>query len=258
MIETRQNRGGLYLKLSNLDVLTKLTKLVDGANPPYKLRPEDGRFVPRSAAMGHDVPWVYVLSDHRARCDIYHTVFFSLLEHVHSYCRNCYKVVVRPRNLVELFDLYELQKAMAVPAKCGIEVRDTVHGLYGGYFYTRGIEEGRARYEQVRAAVNERLAPKTTVLLKRYCTEFEIGPGAKGPSDKTPDCTREEIEWELMIEALFPRVGFASSQPDWVVAHVMREWIHHAYRNGDQSYKEFTGGDPLFPGYVTYHQQHEE
>lgn len=253
MINTKKDRKNLYVNLSKLDLIKKLEKLLAGGG--YILREEDGRFVPPRTAMGYDVPWVYVKSIEGNRCDLAHKVYAELLDHIPSFCRECYKVVVRPRTLEELFDLLELQVQMGVPCKCGIERRETVKGLYGGYFYCRGVEEGKKRYKEVRKLVNEHLSPETTVLLKRYCTEFEIGEYSKGPSNEYPDATWEDKEMELWVEDLIPRVGHPTEQPDHVRAHVMRKWIHYAYQNGDETYKLFTDGSPLFPGYITYHEE---
>jgi hypothetical protein len=221
----------------------------------YKLRIEDGKFVPRNVAAAYEVPWVYVKTVPDSRCDVYQVVFHQTLKHIHSFCRECYKVVVRPRTLAELFDLYELQKEMDVPSKCGLEHRDTTHGLYGGYFYCRGLEQGQRRYEQVKEAVNKQISKGVPVLLKRYCTEYEIGPDAMGPSNETPDATFEEMEMERQIESLFPRVGFLTPQSEHQIAYVMRRWIHHAYKWGDQTYSLFTDGSPLFDKYVIYNKE---
>lgn len=253
MIDTKTDRKDLYLKLDKIDYVTKLKPLLEQKG--YKLRLEDGKFVPRNTACSYDVPWVYVKTTPEARCDIYQTVFHQIFKHVHSFCRECYKVVVRPRTLEELFDLYELERELDVPCKCGIERRDTVHGLYGGYFYNRGIKEGLERYKQVRELVNEKISTETPVILKRYCTEYEIGEKALGPSNEMPDITTEEREWEITVESLIPRVGFGTRQTDYQIAHVMRDWIHYAYKNGDETYKLFTGGSPLFQKYVTYHEE---
>lgn len=253
-VNTKKNRENLYVSLSQNDWLTKLASLLKPGGG-YFLRLEDAKLVPRLPSIGYESPWIYVQSRPEARCDIYQKVFFGVLKHIHSYCRECWKVVVRPRTVVELFDLYELEREMGVPCKCGMEVRDTVNGLYGGYFYNRGKQEGLERYAQVRSLVDERLSTEVPVILKRYCTEYEIGENALGPSDKTEDVTFEQKEMEQDVESLFPRIGFGTPQPDWMIRKVMRDWIHYAYKNGDQTYKEFTGGHPLFPPYVTYHNQ---
>lgn len=222
---------------------------------------EDSKFVPRNVSVGWDAPWVYVQSDPCARCDLYHRVFFNVLDHIHSYCRECWKVVVRPQTLVQLFDLYELERELGVPCKCGIELRDSVEGLYGGYFYTRSKEEGLERYKQVRKLVDEYLSPDVPVILKRYCTEFELnGPIRKGhgPSDKTPNCTKEELDMEQYIEAHFPKIGYNNKQPKHLIASVMKRWIHHAFSHGDMTYKEFTNGEKLTKDYVFYHNEGED
>jgi len=255
MINTK-NQENLYLYLTKKDKLTPVKSLLEKRG--YIMRLEDGKLVPRLPSVGYDAPWVYVQAADAARCDLYTTVFFKTLRWIHSYCRECYKIVVRPQTVVDLFKLYELQREMGVPCKCGLERRNTVCGLYGGYFYTRGIEQGRRRYKQVREFVDERLSPDTPVILKRYCTEMETcsydpNDVPQGPSNETPDVTKEQREWELEVEAMFPKVGYGNKQPDWLIANRMREWIHFAYQQGDLTYKELTGGSDLFPHYVTYH-----
>jgi hypothetical protein len=167
---------------------------------------------------------------------------------------------VRPRTIVELFDLYELQKEMDVPSKCGVEPRETVHGLYGGYFYCRGKERGLERYKQVRELVDKHLSPEVSVTLKRYCTEFEIGAVGKdggkhqGPSDQIGDVTQEERDMEIYIEAHFPDMGFQGAHPDHLVAATMMGWIKWAYQHGDSTWQELSE-EPLLSSVVTYHEE---
>jgi len=257
MINTKKDRSNLYLKMKNLDLVGRLLPLLERGG--YMLRMSDSKFVPRNPAVGYDAPWVYVQHDPTLRCDLYHRVFYNLLDHIHSRCRECWKVVARPQTVTQLFDLYELQRELGVPCKCGLEKRTTVCGLYGGYFYCRSKEQGLERYEQVRDLVDRHLSPDVPVILKRYCTEFELGGmgGIKGqgPSDKTPDATPAEIEFEKYVEAHFPPVGGGNPMPDHLIASVMARWIHHAFENGDLTYLEFTGGKKLTPDYVTYHNE---
>ena len=254
MINTKTDRKNLFVNLSKIALTLKLKSLLKPGGG-YHLRLEDGKFVPNGVSVGWDAPWVYVQTVSDARCDIYHKVFFNILKMVPSYCRNCWKIVVRPQNLIELFDLYEFQREMGVPCKCGIEKRPTVDGLYGGYFYTKSKEQGLERYKEVRKLVNKHLSPKTEVVLKRYCTEFEIGPGSLGPSDKLPEQTPEEIDLENQILDQFPRIGFGTKQPDFIVAGVMLEWIKYDYQNGQKKHKTFTKGSPLFRSTVKYHKE---
>ena len=260
MINTKRDRKNLYLNLDRLNLIKKLAPLLTPGGG-YHCRIEDGKFVPNSMATATEAPWVYVKAADTARCDIFHRVFFNVCNLIPSYCRECWKVVVRPRTLRELFDLYELQREMGVPCKCGMEKRLTTTSLYGGYFYCRSKEEGLQRYKEVRELVDKNLSPETPVILKRYCTEYEIGKTAQGPSNQLPDMTEDEKWFEEYVLTMFPRVGFGTPQPDHITASVMQDWIHYAYRyhkaTGDETYKEFTDGSPLFPPYVTYHEEKE-
>jgi hypothetical protein len=248
MINTKRNRKDLYVNLDKINLIKRL-KTVLGPGGGYHARVEDGKFVPNMPTMATDAPWVYVKVSPGMRCDIYHRILFNILNMVPSRCRECWKVVVRPRTVVELFDLYEFQREMGVPCKCGTEQRETVHGLYGGYFYCRGEKEGQERYQEVRELVNAHLSVETPVILKRYCTEYEIGPNSLGPSDALPDMTDDELWLEEYVIAHFPSVGFGTPQPDHITSHVMMEWVQYAYKHGDETFKVFTDGSPLFKPY---------
>jgi len=254
MINTKKDRKDLYVKLNRLNLVMHLNDLLKPGGG-YHCRIEDGRFVPNAVGMGTDAPWVYVKTGHDLRCDIFHRVFFNVLGLIPSRCRECYKVVCMPRTLVELFDLYELQREMGVPCKCGIELRKTDTRLYGGYFYCKGLKEGQERYKEVRELVDERISPDTGVILKRYCSEYEIGPDNQGPTDELPEMTEDEKWLEGYVMSMFPSVGFGSIQPDHIASHVMMSWVHWAYQHGDPTYGEFTDGKALFKPVVTYHNK---
>ncbi len=257
MINTKKDRADLYLRLNRINLIKKLRPLLKVPGGSYHARLEDGKFVPNFPVLAIDSPWVQVQADLTMRCDIYHRVLFDVLGIIPSRCRECWKIVVRPNTLEQLFDLYEFQKDMGVPCKCGTEHRETTTGMYGGYFYARGKEAGLELYKEVRRLVDIHLAPDVEVILKRYCTEYEIGPKGQGPSDQLPALTEYEKWVEEEILRMFPRIGFDTPQGESVVANIMQEWIHFAYKRsastGDESYLKFTSGSPLFRPYVTYH-----
>lgn len=255
MINTKRNRNQLYNQLKGFDLLDRLRPILTKGG--YKIRFEDGMFVPENPRMHHDSPWVFIKADPDMRCSLFHNVFFDVLRIIPSRCRDCWKVVARPKTLKDQFELYEVMRSMGVYCKIGIEKRPTTTSLYGAYFYCKGKEEGLYRYQEVRNLVDEYLSPGTPVVLKRYCTEYEIGSGSKGPSDKLPEMTESEKRYEEFVMAHFPETLGKGFQPDHVIAHVMRGWIHYAYKyhkaTGDETYLEFTNGKPLYEPYVTYH-----
>ena len=151
----------------------------------------------------------------------------------------------------QLFNLFELQKKLEHPSKCGLEIREFVHGNYGGYFYNRSKEDGLKCYEKVRAAVDQHVSPDASVILKCSCSEYEqeLGP----PADwEITDYQREIEDW-LTQNVVIPDNVF--SQPIMVQAWIMRRWLHHAYSVGDGTYKKFTNGEPLAREIKTYHEE---
>jgi hypothetical protein len=237
------------------DILEHLRPLWEGGG--FKLR-ADGKLVgdPKTAIEG---PWHYIKHRWEFDCFTWHHVIFEHIskrmiigkQFVPSGCLECFKVVIRPQTLKQLFALEKLQIAMDRPCKCGIEVRDTVHGLYGGYFYNLGLEEGLARYREVRGAVDlaDYLGPQVPVILKRGCTEFEL---ACGPSDQW-ETSPDQLKIENMVNQYLSKDDLVREQPQHVIWHLHRKWIEFAYAHGDSTYAEFTDGKPLYPPVVTYH-----
>lgn len=256
-----QNKPSYYEYLMAHDIIEHLRPLWQSKG--FRLRDADGKLVgdPQAAIEG---PWHYIKHRWEFDCFTWHHVIFDYISKpgllgkpfVPSECQNCFKVVVRPRTLKELFALERLQIALDRPCKCGIEVRETVHGLYGGYFYCYKLEEGLARYKEVRKAVNEDkyLGWEVPVILKRACTEYEL---ACGPSDKW-EVTPEQLKMEAMVKQFLVIDDVVRKQPDHVIKHIHRKWIEYAYAYGDGTYAEFTDGIPITRPYVTYHHLADE
>ena len=257
-----------YDHFKSYDILTILKPLLDSGN--FFLRPEDGKFKVKSVALSADTPWVYVKHVEGIDCALWHQITFNAVSRllppgqafVPRHCQSCWKVVVKPRTLQQLFSLYDVQKRSELPCKCGIETRDSVNGLYGGYFYNKSLEEGLGCYENIknRMAENEFLAPlldevdenglTKRIILKRGCTEFEHLISDSSTWTITPE--QEFIE--NLIEQYVVNDNFKLAQPEHIVWHILRTWIEWAWKNGDDTYAKYTGGKPLYPAYVTYHQ----
>jgi len=186
------------------------------------------------------------------RCYMWHGIWFTYYNIIPSPCHECFKVVVRPRNLDELFALYTLQQKLDLPSKCGIEPRDTVDSLYGGYFYNDGLAMGRECYHIVRQAVSEDISTEVDVYLKKSCTEFELEFGDSDKWEITPEQARLE---ERLNEA------FIAPQLDGVPKPLRRArnvniWIHWAAARGDKTYLNYVD-KPLYPPPITYHEERE-
>jgi len=259
--EQEQLEGSYYEWLMAHDIYTWLRPLLDSGGWIVQ---DNGKLKARQKQFAIETPWVH--NGHAGiDCFTWTNILFNIISmnmgkyfkggkpFVPSGCQNCYKVVVRPKTLVQLFALDDLQKRLGRPSKCGIEVRSTVHGLYGGYFYNRGLENGEECYIAVREAVNNDpfLGEDVSVILKRGCTEMEH---AVGPSDEWKITPAQETI-ERLVEEWVVSDTREVEQPDPLIWHIKRRWIEFAYMNGDVTYLKFTRGEPLYPPYVTFHDE---
>ena len=259
---TENLEGSYYQAVSDNDIITKFRPLLQSGG--WNLRDEDGKICATSTGMVWDTPWHHVVHDAFFDCQRWHKVLFDLFSitmppgsgFIPSACQQCWKVVVRPKTLLGLFSLLDLQKFLALPSKCGIEVRNYVNGLYGGYFYNHSLELGLENYKLVREKVNEtpHLGEDTSVILKRACTEFEMRLGDSSEWKVTP----KQLQIETTVNKWFVRNNVVREQPAHAIANVHRKWIEYAYSNGDETYKHFTGGKPLYKAVKTYHHLAEK
>lgn len=249
--------------LVNGDILTDTGNKLLSAG--YIIRAKDKKITPVFHSVSSDVPWVYVRPNNTRECNFWHQIVFETYGLFPTGCLNCWKVVVRPRTVKELFMLHEYQNNVYDNfCKCGIEVRKYVFGNYGGYFYNDSLEQGMDCYRRVREDITKFISPNIPVILKRACTEYEMKYG-------------DSRKWEeLITDAMFQRIemlkanidlneiennesqmnkeGISYSQPPFVKVAVMRLWLEHAYSLGDETALEFNeGGKHFYTPVITYH-----
>jgi len=216
---------------------------------------ESGKIERQFIDAEYEGPWIYKNVKPTStflNCIKWHHVVFGCFGCIPRECFSCYKVVVRPRNIIELLALNEVQEELDVPCKCGTEIREYVTAMYGGYFYTNSLEEGKERYNQVRKLVDERISPDTPVYLKRACTEFEV---KFGDSDKWVVDPNEKF-YSKWIDEHFEDTCFRNDykQTDYIKLDTILRWVKYAAQNGDMSYLELTDGEPMFELPITYHE----
>lgn len=273
--------------LVNADILEKGKALFAQG---FSIRPRDNKIAPAVPGKSFNVPWVYVCPDDSKDCGFWHQVIFDTYGLFPLGCLDCWKVVVRPKTVKQLFALHEYQDSEykysrtknGTPAgycKCGIELRKYVHGNYGGYFYNSSLEEGLQCYEKVRADITKYIGADISVTLKRACTEYELKYGdssrweellEKGSyEDKDGnvitvpplDVLKQKIEAiklnvSMTAEDMQAEEGYNVQQPGYVKIHVMRSWLERAYDVGDPTALEFNeGGKLYYTPPVTYHNR---
>lgn len=245
-----RNIAGQYKEWQKLNVIERLEPLLGAAG--YYVKRDNGR-IGRTMSLGWawQTPWLHMKQAHKKRCGLDSHVIFQNYGFITQRCQECWKIVVAPRTLTELFKLKEIEDDLGLPAKCGIEVREHTPRMYGGYFYTCSLEEGRDVYQIVRKAISEGISPDVSVILKRGCTEMEM---EVGPSPFWV-VTKENRELEEIIEERVEDTSISfCNPPDYMVAHIKQSWAHWAYAHGDETYLEYTDGQPLYPETVKYHE----
>jgi len=246
---------GLYEELDRKDMLKRVMPLLQKGG--YNIDPITGKIVVQEY-IAYNLPWIIVKSPKGMNCRMWSTILFNHfaddMKQPPSRCQDCWKVVIRPTNIVELFGLLALMKDVLAPqvygCKCGVELREYVHGLYGGYIYGVGLEQGKRQYELARKEVSEKLGEHIPVILKRACTEFEQKFGDSAKWYVTP----EQLLIEKSVYDMFdPKDVEQHEQPNFIKQHIMKKWIKYACAHGDEHYLKLVD-KPLHAKYVKYHE----
>jgi len=228
----------------------KVRPLLDGGFEIIK-----GKFTRKAVVPDSDSPWIFHLNlnDKTLNCLKWHDTVFKFFGAIPKECFDCYKVVVRPKTVVDLIKLKDIQKNLPedVQCKCGIEVREYVEAPYGGYFYCRGLEAGLNRLDEVRAMLTDKIDGET--YLKRACTEYEVKFGHSNKWVYDP----AEAEYSEWIDANFDKQCFFQDVlvPDYIEQSIVSRWIDFAAFIGDQSYLELTDGEPLYEPAIRYERK---
>jgi hypothetical protein len=224
----------------------------------HRINPETHKIEPiYNVGPDTKTPWVHVNQDPERECDRLEMIE-KACQFIPTKCLNCWKVVVRPRTLLELFQLYNIQVLMNqdedVYCKCGIEIdRPFVHALYGGYFYNDSKKEGLKRYKQIRELVDENISPDVSVILKKFCSEFELKYG----NSKGYNQPQSAKLWEKLFDEHVPKFLPKNEQFDLLVRDVMDRWIQFAEMFADPTVLMFNEQQHLYTPLQTYHDEKE-
>jgi hypothetical protein len=203
-----------------------------------------------SGASRQNVTWMYVSHGPSLGCGFlmdfmfYHAYGESAVPHG---CSACYKVKVVLRTLRELVAAWQVAKQIKCRSKWGTDLNNAYsQNIYAGYFYVAGLDAARELLEVVRQAFGEnpKLGLDIQMTIKRGCSEYE---GKLGPSDRY-EFTPEMAELESYLKSQFREAKKGEHFPSMVAAH----WIETAFRIGDDTYLDFTGGRRLRNSTKTY------
>ncbi|MES2369240.1 MAG: hypothetical protein V4554_07080 [Pseudomonadota bacterium] len=188
-----------------------------------------------------------------------HKAVFNKFNVIPEYCFDCYKVLITPHTVMELFKLLMLFDGLVLPGnntrKCMVEGRADSTGSYKGFIYCRSIEEGKEVRRIIKETVAIKISPTVPVSLKRGCSEFaraypryaQIKPGV--PIMSFPPAWKMHEEFVDKAYASMqgadagnPNVNIetkASYPPTEIFA--LQYWLQYAATIGDISYLKIAG-----------------
>jgi len=161
-------------------------------------------------------------------------------------CSACYKVSVAPRTLRQLVAAWGIAKRIECRSKWGVDLNNRLsQNIYAGYFFTDGLDMARMIFRIAREAIDNDpiLGSDIPMSIKRGCSEYEA---ALGPSD------RYEFMPELAELEEYLKTRFRVCKPPGLPPVPLVHWIDTAFRVGDDTYLDFTGGKRLRPAPVSY------
>jgi len=230
----------------------------------YGLRRSDGFFKMCAVTEPHAHPWHHINYAIGNDCYYLHGQLFGVIsprtpvgQFIPRKCQSCWKIVIRPKNLKQLFLLENILTQLGWPSKCGIEQRSYTplsKHRYGGYIYNSSIDEGLDRLDVLRARLL--LIPgaeEIECFLKRACTEMEMA----FPDSRTWEVTEEQNRIEDILDNMLIKDVSYSLTGKHLINKLHITWIEWAAEIGDETYLEYTGGKRLYPEAIKYERKVE-
>jgi len=254
-----------YEELEKWDFCAKISPMLNSGAMFFDPKT---RLLTMTTVINPDTQWIYVRdnSEEQMRCRLWLQIWHQFFKIIPAHCMQCYKVVVKLDTVEDLFKMQEIQERMGRRAKCGYETREYVEGLYSGYFYCRGLEEGKQVHEKVchwldtfadftTPCVSKKpLGESATAILKRACTEMERD---HGPSSKWVLSDDDRKWYRIVMESTDPLMTLEASQPSVVKNHVKMRWLKFASQHKDKTARIFNNNKPLHVVVETYHDQED-
>jgi len=251
-----------YTDLMKKDVISWVEPLLNAG--VIRCRASDSKFELQNVAAPHKPPWHYIRTVIGAKCPYFHRLFDDISprtpagKFVPRRCQECWKIVIRPRTIKELFALEELLVSkFDWPCKCGIERRyyaPLSKHRYGGYIYNTSMKQGLERLAKIRKMLKEHdTLNEVEAYLKRGCTEMEMGV----PNSNSWTVSEEQKEVEDILDWYFLFDVPSSGMNEHILNRLHMTWIEWAAENGDETYLEYTDGKPIYEPAVRYERKVE-
>jgi len=167
-------------------------------------------------------------------------------------CRNCYKIKASTKSLRALVAMKDIAETSGFATKSGAQVDSPQNpDVYVTYVYLTSLDDARKTYAQLRPQVDghAHLGANVALNIRRGCSNYEHHCGS--PQAYTFDPRLEAVEAYLAERFVEERPPKRHSREE-VNAMRLLHLVRTAYRIGDETYKDFTGGKPLYPQRFSY------
>jgi len=217
------------------ELIKKIHRLVEQA-PMLFVRREDGRIDHKTEEQGLDSPWIFIRNDPTRHCHLWNAIYWNALGLMPTFCRFCcWKVVVKPQTVKDLFRLYKVFWNLGVNGKIGLDIRDYTEAIYAGFIYNDSKADGQEMLQKVRQALYEHFGDHMPPsFLKRGCTEMELSV----PSDQWDTVTPEELEKEEMLNEIFMKHEVIGGESPWMIEDRKSQFIKYAISVGDPTWRD--------------------
>jgi len=175
-------------------------------------------------------------------------------------CKDCFKVKVIPRTLIELTSLLEIANGLSFTAKFGFELKNRLNRSgpyqYAAYFYFVDLKEAKKAYATISKIIDasHNMGEDVKILIKRGCTHFEM---KFGPSNKwTFDTGFEAIE--SLLEHFYHGECRRTKLKKENKHAVSKEWLALVSQAVDENNTANTKEKKKYPKIVTYHDVDED
>ena len=205
---------------------------------------------------------IYRRNEINLNCDRHFDVFnnFNVIP---KYCFACFKVLIEPNNVMELFKLYivfdNLNLKNNNTRKCMLELRPNISGAYKGYIYCSSLNEAYEVQNQVDAILKKKIKASIVISVKRGCSEFGVAyPEYKKINKNENTLMKYNEEWkekENLTDIyrneknILTKKTLQKSLKGVTVSDVliMRNWLGYAKKIGDLSYKNIINDVTIHP-----------
>ncbi len=184
-----------------------------------------------------------------------HMALFNIFNIIPKYCFNCYKVIIEPRNVIELFKIMMIFEKHTFPddntRKCLVEGRPKVAGTYKAIVYCRSIEKGKEIIKILQQVLSAEVSNNISVALKRGCSEYAILYPAYAKIEQGVVPMEYKDEWKeyedradkSAVVNKTPNAKDTHNRPTYVLDDykVMLTWLKYAATIGDNSYLKISG-----------------